>query len=593
MNDAVDYSRKIFLLFFGILLCFVLVMGFLLSFLTRDSLKKVELDHLVRMSRTIQSEWQSRNLATPTDLDILCDQFSKRTGYLVYALNSKGELEAGLEYSGNENFLDKPDVVKAISMGFGSSFQINEAGIDELACSFKLNRSEEEGPLILRVLQTKFQSEPYLQSYREQSWGMAFVVLCGVAILMWMSAVRLSRPLSQVHELTQVLLENQDRQPIEASAFNKLNAMVKILNEIFTKNREKLVTIIQQRNNQEAILSGMKEGLIALDSNGRISEINSSAERLLDMRGVRKRGRSLGEILRSRELIGLQKRLTENNEPFETEIVVNKGTSLERIFQVNGYLNEESNESQHSLMVFTDITRLRRLENMRQEFVANVSHELKTPLTSIRGYAETLKDMPSFSDEIPQKFLNRIEQNADRLHNIIEDLMSLSRIEQNGLASDDLETLSIRFVFDRLKRELSQESLERVEFEKLTPKETIVAHGLLLHQALFNLIDNGLKYSGEGKSVRVLARDDTSEKGVWFEVCDDGQGIAKEHLPHLMDRFYRADKARSREKGGSGLGLSIVKHIAESHGGRVEIDSILGEGSQFRLFLPEILLEKR
>lgn len=593
MNEAVDYPRKIFLVFFGILLCFVLVMGALLSHLTKTSLKKVELDHLVRMGRTIQSEMQSRNLGLPTDLDVLCDQFSKRTGYLVYALNRDGELEAGLEYSGNENFMDKEDVVKAINTGFGASFQSNESGLDELACSFKMNRSDDQGPLILRVVQTKFQSKPYLQHYWEQSWGMAFAVLCGAAVLMWAGAVKLSQPLWQVRELTQSLLEHQDRQPIEMCAFSKLSDMVQILNEIFKKNREKLVTIIQQRNNQEAILSGMKEGLIALDSNGRISEINTSAEQLLDMRGIRKRGRSLGEILRSRELINLQKRLTENNEPFETEIVVNKGTSLERIFQVNGYLNEESNESHHSLMVFTDITRLRKLENMRQEFVANVSHELKTPLTSIRGYAETLKGMPSFSDEIPQKFLHRIEQNADRLHNIIEDLMSLSRIEQNGLASEDLEILSLRFVFDRLKRELSQESLERVEFEILTQKEDIVAHGLLLHQALFNLIDNALKYSGEGKSVKVFAEDCLSDKGIWFEVCDDGQGIAKEHLPHLMDRFYRADKARSREKGGSGLGLSIVKHIAESHGGKVEIDSVLGEGSQFRLFLPEIKLEKR
>jgi two-component system phosphate regulon sensor histidine kinase PhoR len=200
--------------------------------------------------------------------------------------------------------------------------------------------------------------------------------------------------------------------------------------------------------------------------------------------------------------------------------------------------------------------------------------------------------MSDFASEIPQKFLLRIEQNADRLHHIIEDLMSLSRIEQNGLAKDDLEILSIKFIFDQLKREVSKDLLSRVEFNILTEKEEVVAHSLLLHQALFNLVDNALKYSGEGKRVKVTVKDHESEKGFWFEVSDNGQGIAKEHLPYLMDRFYRADKARSREKGGSGLGLSIVKHIAESHGGRVEIDSVLGEGSQFRLFLPEILLEE-
>jgi two-component system phosphate regulon sensor histidine kinase PhoR len=592
LNETVDYPRKIFLVFFGILLCFVLIMGALLSHLTKSSLDKVELDHLVRTSRIIHSELQSRNLNHIVDLDELCDQLSKRTSYLVYIINIEGERIAGFDVSGHDNFLSKSDVKKALELGFGSSSQSKEDGGVELGCSFKLNRDEGASPLIMRMVQSKFQSQPYLEDYREQSWAMAFVVLCGTAMIIWWSSVRFSKPLTQIQTLVKDLSVHQDQQFIEIQSYSKLGQMIQVLNEIFTKNREKLVTIIQQRNNHEAILSGMKEGLIALDSNGRISEINSSAEQLLDMRGIRKRGRSLGEILRSRKLIELQKRLTEKSEPFETEIVVHIGTSLERIFQVSGYVTEESIESHHSLMVFTDITRLRKLENMRQEFVANVSHELKTPLTSIRGYAETLKDMSDFASEIPQKFLLRIEQNADRLHHIIEDLMSLSRIEQNGLAKDDLEILSIKFIFDQLKREVSKDLLSRVEFNILTEKEEVVAHSLLLHQALFNLVDNALKYSGEGKRVKVTVKDHESEKGFWFEVSDNGQGIAKEHLPYLMDRFYRADKARSREKGGSGLGLSIVKHIAESHGGRVEIDSVLGEGSQFRLFLPEILLEE-
>lgn len=407
-----------------------------------------------------------------------------------------------------------------------------------------------------------------------------FLVLSGL----WLYLKR-TRFLKQIKKLTDNLRTNTEFESLDHSDFRDLPEVVEAMNSIYRLNREKLVTITKQRNSQKTILSGMKEGLIALDENGRISEINDAAEKLIDMQGIRKRGRLLQEILRSGDLVRHQSDLIEMGKEFETEIKINQGTAHERIFQVRGYLTPESIESHHSLIVFTDITRLRKLENMRQEFVANVSHELKTPLTSIRGYAETLKGIPTFGEEIPQKFLTKIESNADRLHHIIEDLLNLSRLEQNGLNFSELESLSLTCILDRLKQELSDESLKRVTFS-VEEEQQIYAHGPLLHQALYNLIENALKYSGDGKSVHVHA--ENNSEGTVFSVKDDGVGIAQEHLPLLMDRFYRAEKDRNREKGGSGLGLSIVKHIAESHGGEVQITSLLGSGSEFEILIPKI-----
>ena len=206
----------------------------------------------------------------------------------------------------------------------------------------------------------------------------------------------------------------------------------------------------------------MKEGLIALNIEGKISEINRSAKSLLNIRDFKIKGRFLGEILRSNELNQHQQKLTQNGQDFEIESVLNKGTGREMIFQVSGYLTEESDVNHHSLMVFTDITRLRKLENMRQGFVANVSHELKTPLTSISGYTEILLDNPDCQDEMTQRFLKRVEHNAKRLTQIIESLLSLSRLELKVYPSGIKR--SYRSTVFRSPRGFSMEALKRVAF---------------------------------------------------------------------------------------------------------------------------------
>jgi len=587
-----SYTRKIFLASLCTLLFFVGLFCWVLNQTTKNALNQFKFDHLERTSRILQKELEYDPPSEAVDLKELCLRLSKNSGYLISLIDLNGQLLAASSILRNTDFSSVKDVKQAIQYGMSKdTLRSDDTPNQELACSLKVEWSKTPSPVILRVVLVKSITRPYVEAYQQQVILLLLLLLAVTVVLMWFLSKWLARPIQKIQTLTRDLLENKASLNLDITQYHPLDNIISALNTIFRLHREKLVTIIQQRNNQEAILSGMKEGLIALDANGRVSEINHAAELLLDMKGLRKRGRLLGELLRSRELIERQDKLTKDGIEFETEIIVNKGTSLERIFQVSGYLTHESIESHHSLMVFTDITRLRRLENMRQEFVANVSHELKTPLTSIRGYAETLRSMPQFSDDLPQRFLSKVEQNADRLHNIIEDLLSLSRIEQNGLAKDDLEHLSITGIFDRLKREFSPETLSRIKFTVDTQKEKILAHGPLLHQAIYNLIDNALKYSGEKKDVQVSVSNDPSD-GVCFIVSDNGQGIAKEHLPHLTERFYRADKARSRENGGSGLGLSIVKHIAESHGGSIEIDSVLGEGSQFKIHLPKLSLRK-
>jgi two-component system phosphate regulon sensor histidine kinase PhoR len=238
-------------------------------------------------------------------------------------------------------------------------------------------------------------------------------------------------------------------------------------------------------------------------------------------------------------------------------------------------------------MVLNDVTQLRHLEKMRQDFVSNVSHEIKTPLTAIKGFVETLQHMAKDSPEESSRFISIIGKHANRLEAIVEDLLQLSRIEKENEAKQiEFEVGFIRNVL-RSAIQICHTKAETKHIDiELACDETLKAaiNAALLEQALINLIDNAIKYSEDGGRILVGAEKTPSE--LTISVQDDGIGIAKKHLPRLFERFYRVDKARSREQGGTGLGLAIVKHIARAHGGHVTVESQQGKGSIFTLHLP-------
>lgn len=584
MARSYDDFHKVFLISFGLFISFSLAMLIWFESISNDRLEQLELAQLLRLSQTISLDLYSLNDKSPDRLNLWCDRWSKRSKHNITLLNSAGRLIAGQETSGAHDFLTHHDVVLAMKQGFGTSTTI-VSGRRQLTSSLKVS-FKSEAPLIMRLQRSPFWEQPELDaSHREFRWALFFTVLA-MGIALWFHSKNITRPHREIQRLTEHVVGQGEDLDLNPRDYLELSGLVKRMNDRFLLHQQKRLISTQERKHHEAILAGMKEGLIALDAEGKISEINRSAKSLLNIRDFKIKGRFLGEILRSNELNQHQQKLTQNGQDFEIESVVNKGTGQEMIFQVSGYLTRKSDGNHHSLMVFTDITRLRKLENMRQGFVANVSHELKTPLTSISGYTEILLDDPDCQDPMTQRFLKRIDHNAKRLTLIIEDLLSLSRLEHKGLSDRDKEKLLVPQFFERLKKDFSSDDLKRVTFHD--PQQNKVwAHGLLLHQALFNLIDNALKYSGESTAISVKVKKDKTNMRLCFEVSDNGVGIAQEHLAHLTQRFYRADKDRSREKGGSGLGLSIVKHITEAHGGHIEIESVVGTGSTFRLFFPK------
>ena len=262
----------------------------------------------------------------------------------------------------------------------------------------------------------------------------------------------------------------------------------------------------------------------------------------------------------------------------------------ERVLQIRGAaLRDVRGRSIGAVIVLHDITNYRHLENVRRDFVANVSHELKTPIASIKGFVETLLDGASQNPQDAERFLRIVAKQADRLNPIIEDLLSLSKIEQSKEETSlPLSTGNIKAVLDAAVYDCQTTAAERNIRVAIACDEAVVAdiNAHLLEQAVVNLLDNAIKYSEPGDEVLVEVQTTPSE--VQIIVADHGCGIDNDHLPRLFERFYRVDKARSRKFGGTGLGLAIVKHIVLAHGGKVTVESTPGEGSTFTIHLPAV-----
>jgi two-component system phosphate regulon sensor histidine kinase PhoR len=341
---------------------------------------------------------------------------------------------------------------------------------------------------------------------------------------------------------------------------------------------------LQQQAEQQALFNSMTEGVLVLDADGRIQLANESLRKLFRL-SKEVRGQTIMEAFRLQELAEVIRRLEEERavSGFELEL---PGID-ERWLRVNAAAVLDREGAQHgAILVFHDLTRLKQLENTRQEFVANVSHELRTPLSLIKGFVETLLEGARNDPELSSKFLQTIEKHTDRLTYLIEDLLTISRLESGGTVMN-LQPLDLHDAVAHALEDLKSKATEKeVVIENLVPPG-LWARGDAerLHQVFSNLIENAIKYGRQGGKVAVGAQDATNgHVEAW--VRDDGPGIPAEARERVFERFYRVDRARSRDTGGTGLGLAIVKHIVQAHGGEVWVKSELGEGATFFLTLP-------
>jgi two-component system phosphate regulon sensor histidine kinase PhoR len=354
--------------------------------------------------------------------------------------------------------------------------------------------------------------------------------------------------------------------------------------EIEAAQRKQQQTSLDAKAQQQVLFNSMLEGLLLLDRSRKIYLVNRAFKNLFGLK-TELRGKTIVEALRLHELDELVQRVEAEQQVLDYEI---KLPDLnERWLQVNAaVITNAAGERDGTILVFRDLTRLKQLERTREEFVANVSHELRTPLSLIKGYVETLLDGARDNPEVAERFLKIIERNAQRLDLLIQDLLTISALESEKIKLN-LQPVELRTLAEKVLTDLHAKAENKnVELFNDVPELTASGDVNRLDQVLANLVDNAIKYGRAEGSVRV-GGEKLDDGRLEIFVRDDGPGIPAESLDRVFERFYRVDKARSRDQGGTGLGLSIVKHIVQAHGGEVRVESELGKGATFFFTLPE------
>jgi two-component system phosphate regulon sensor histidine kinase PhoR len=448
------------------------------------------------------------------------------------------------------------------------------------------------GSYAVQVFRVIFLAQPVIDlgsrahlSVQSFIFGGCVLVLLAAALGLFTSR-RISQPLQDMRRGAERFAAGDFYHPLTVPDTVELGSLAMTLNRMATQLAEQIAVITQQRNEQEAILESMHEGVLALDTQERVITVNRAAEALLGVVATQAKGHTIQEVVRNVALQRLLVAAVHSPEPTTADIVL-RGAG-ERFLQATATaLRDAQGREIGVLVVLNDVTQLRHLENIRRDFVSNVSHELKTPITSIKGFVETLRDGALEDREHAGRFLEIIARHAERLHAIIEDLLALSRLEQDSDGYDipRLETSLLEVIQAAILDCAAKAEAQHVTVLPTCAAELRAAvNAPLLEQALVNLLENAITYSNPESRVWVTAHQE--DDLLVIAVRDQGIGIPQDHLDRIFERFYRVEKARSRERGGTGLGLAIVKHIAQVHGGQVLVTSAVGQGSTFMLRLP-------
>ncbi len=413
-------------------------------------------------------------------------------------------------------------------------------------------------------------------------------ILLSMLIIGWLLSLWFTRSMAQslrdVSGAAQRLAQGDFSARVPRLASRELDAAGREINRMAEQVQRRVQELESQRNQAQAILESMVEGVAALDRDGRILWLNASAQRLFGVTTEQAAGKRLAELFRQPEIEALIKEVLSQRRPAVRE--VQTFPPQERSMRFQAVPCEGGTMDAALVLVAQDITEMRRLEGMRREFVANVSHELKTPLTSIKGLVETLLSGALEDAANNRRFVSLIDEDATRLARLIDDLLALSQIESRAVPLR-VQSVNVRELVDHIAARFRAQLQERrVVFDNQITDSAPAVRGDVerLHQVFMNLFDNAVKFNTTGGRITVTA--DVQGAFLAVAVQDTGIGIPEADLPRIFERFYRVDKTRARELGGTGLGLAIVKHIVELHQGSVSVQSRLGQGTTFAVSLP-------
>ncbi|WP_080833758.1 two-component system histidine kinase PnpS [Cohnella massiliensis] len=490
------------------------------------------------------------------------------------------------------NHLDREEVREALEHGIGSS-ERHSSTLDEnmlyMAMAVK-DGDRVQGVIRLAVGMTD------IERSLSKMWValvlgllLLFVLAAGVS---YRVALGVTRPLERMTGAAKRMADMDYEIRVPDDGKDEVSELARALNAMAESLQGQMAVIRRNGMRLQSVLDNMPSGVVMIDPAGNVTLYNSSAEWLLGSSAKERVGRSFTEFKQHYELSQLIRQALDSREPLHEELTVY--FPEERLLELNLVPMRMSGEEETGLLiVLQDVTAIRRLERMRSEFVANVSHELKTPVAAVKGFAETLMAGAVNDPETAQSFLKIIHDESERLNRLIGDILELSKIESRR-STQQFSPVDLNAFLERtmefMKTEAAKKNIE-LQWEA-DPELFLEADEDRLGQILLNLLQNGINYTPDGGKVKVRAEyvagegaDDVDGK-IRITVSDTGIGIPKKDLPRIFERFYRVDKARSRSSGGTGLGLSIVKHLVDMHHGTIRVESTVGVGSHFIIELP-------
>ncbi|MFC5704333.1 two-component system histidine kinase PnpS [Cohnella faecalis] len=492
-----------------------------------------------------------------------------------------------------ENHKNREEIREALESGEGSSIRRSETlrqNMLYVAQSFK------SGDRVVGVIRLSMSLSDVERSLNNMWLALVFglaLLFALAAIVSYRVALGVTRPLEKMTAAAKRMANMDYAIRIPEGGRDELGELARTLNAMGANLQEQLDQIGRNGSRLQSVLDNMTSGVVMIAHDGRITLYNREAEQLLGNTGKERVGRSFTEFKQHYELVQLIRTGLEHGDKLYDELTVYYPE--ERMLQISLVpMTMSDDEEPGLLLVMQDVTAIRRLENMRSEFVANVSHELKTPVAAVKGFAETLLAGAMNDGETARSFLTIIQDESDRLNRLIGDILELSKIESRR-SPLQFSPIDMDSFLERMKELLAAEAAKKNISLDISSEAGlfIEADEDRLGQMLMNLIQNGINYTTDGGKVKVIAEAFTTDEGddepmdwVRITVSDTGIGIPKKDMPRIFERFYRVDKARSRSSGGTGLGLSIVKHLVELHRGSIRVESTVGVGSQFILELP-------
>jgi two-component system phosphate regulon sensor histidine kinase PhoR len=518
----------------------------------------------------------------------LATRIASETGLRVTLILRDGVVTADSEHdpATMDNHRYRPEVDRALAEGTGQSVRYSETLDVSMAYAARTMYQADDPVAVVRLALPLRVAAAELRHLIQIIGVASAICLVSTLLIFMLISRRLSGAVRGVARGAARFAAGDLEHRIARPSSDELATVAESLNRMAAELSARIERLQAQQNEEQAILDSMSSGVLALDSDQRLLRTNRAAERLLRLDGAAARGRLLQEVAREPGLDSFVARaLSGAAQRHEFRIGHDRPRTVQAAAEP---LRDAQGRTVGLLVILDDVTELRRLETIRSDFAANVSHELRTPITSIKGYLETVLESDRALGRETRRHLEVVGRNAERLGAIIEDLLTLARLEepQRAQALERSDT-SVQQIVDSALEEFRTPARDRniTLRARVEPGLRLRVNAPLLGRALANLLSNAVKFAPPGTAVIVGGRRRDADE-VELAVTDEGPGIAAQHLPRLFERFYRVDRGRSRELGGTGLGLAIVKHIARVHGGRAEVESTPGKGSTFRIVLP-------